>query len=62
MPENFLTLREAAERLKCNPETLRRAILRGDLKAGRLGEEYRIVEEDLMLFVFRKQQPQAEVK
>lgn len=64
MTETFLTLREAAIRLKCNPETLRRAIVGGKLKAGRLGErEYRIAEEDLMEYVFREKQPQqAEVQ
>jgi excisionase family DNA binding protein len=62
MTETLLTLQEAADKLQCHPETLRRAILRGELKAGRLGKEYRIDERDLIQFVYRDEEPQAEVK
>jgi excisionase family DNA binding protein len=61
MTETLLTLQEAAGRLKCNPETLRRAILRGELKAGRLGKEYRIDEKDLIQFVYRDEADRGEV-
>jgi excisionase family DNA binding protein len=56
MTDTFLTLAQAAEKLQCHPETLRRAIARGELKAGRLGEkEYRIEPKELELYVYRKE-------
>jgi excisionase family DNA binding protein len=45
MPEEMLTVAEAAARLKMHPETIRRAIRRGDLKALRFG--YRTVRISL---------------
>lgn len=41
------TLIEAAELLSCHTETLRRAIMSGDLKAAKLGKSYRISRPDL---------------
>lgn len=44
------TLAEAAELLSCHRETLRRAILNGDLRAAKLGRGYRISRPDLEAF------------
>lgn len=44
------TLAEAAELLSCHRETLRRAILNGDLRAAKLGRGYRISRLDLEAF------------
>ena len=41
------TLKEAAELLTCHPETLRRAIKRGALKAVKIGRDYRISRAEL---------------
>ena len=42
---------EAAQRLGCHDETIRRYIRRGKLKAYKKGREYRIYETDLNEFV-----------
>jgi len=48
MPVEMLTVEEAAERLKMNPQTLRRWIRSGLLPATRVGrKEYRINAADL---------------
>jgi excisionase family DNA binding protein len=44
------TLSEAAELLSCHPETLRRAIHNGELRALKLGKGYRISRYDLQAF------------
>lgn len=44
------TLAEAADLLSCHRETLRRAILSGDLQAAKLGRGYRISRWDLEAF------------
>jgi excisionase family DNA binding protein len=44
------TLAEAAVLLSCHRETLRRAIKDGELRAARLGREYRISRLDLEAF------------
>ncbi|MDL2207700.1 helix-turn-helix domain-containing protein [Desulfovibrio sp. OttesenSCG-928-M16] len=44
------TLAEAADLLSCHRETLRRAILNGDLRAAKLGRGYRISRRDLEAF------------
>ncbi len=51
--KNAFTIKEAAERLACHPDTLRRAIKAGKLKAAKLGTDtgkgkgYRISRADL---------------
>jgi len=40
--ETLLTMQEAAELLRCHPETLRLEARRGNLKAGRIGRDYRV--------------------
>ena len=50
MRKTTFTLGEAAEVLSCHKETLRRAILVGELRAARLGREYRISRVDLQDF------------
>lgn len=41
------SLKEAAELLDCHPDTLRRAIKNGKLKAAKLDKNYRISKTDL---------------
>ncbi|MDL2267051.1 helix-turn-helix domain-containing protein [Desulfovibrio sp. OttesenSCG-928-G15] len=44
------TLAEAAELLSCHRETLRRAIRGGELRAAKLGRDFRISRRDLEAF------------
>ena len=44
------TLAEAAELLSCHRETLRRAIRDGELRAAKLGREFRVSRPDLEAF------------
>lgn len=44
------TLAEAAKLLSCHPETLRRAIRKGELQAAKLGRGFRISRVDLEAF------------
>ncbi len=48
--KSAFTLTEAAELLSCHPDTLRRAIRAGKLKAGKIGKDYRISKPDLQEF------------
>ncbi len=50
MRKTTFTLAEAAVLLSCHKETLRRAIGAGELRAARLGREYRISRTDLQAF------------
>lgn len=50
MQKTTFTLAEAARLLSCHKETLRRAIRSGELRAARLGREYRISRLDLQAF------------
>lgn len=50
MRKTTFTLAEAALLLSCHKETLRRAIQSGDLRAAKLGREYRISRADLQAF------------
>jgi len=50
MRKTTFTLAEAADVLSCHKETLRRAIAAGELRAARLGREYRISRADLRAF------------
>lgn len=50
MLKTTYTLREAAGLLSCHTETLRRAIMDGQLKAARLGRGWRISRLDLAAF------------
>ena len=50
MQKTTYTLIEAASLLSCHKETLRRAIAAGDLRAARLGREFRISRIDLQTF------------
>jgi excisionase family DNA binding protein len=42
-----MTLKEVAARLRVHPETVRRLVRKGDLRAGRIGNGYRVLERDL---------------
>lgn len=50
MPELF-TVKEVAAMFKCNPETIRRYIKEGLLRAVRLKGEYRIRQGDIDAFL-----------
>jgi excisionase family DNA binding protein len=50
MRKTTFTLGEAAEVLSCHKETLRRAMRVGELRAARLGREFRISRVDLQAF------------
>lgn len=50
MRKTTFTLAEAASLLSCHKETLRRAIQAGELRAAKLGREYRISRADLQAF------------
>lgn len=54
MESELLTVREAAEYLSCNPETIRRAIRDGRLEAYKLGRDHRISRLSLDNFLKRK--------
>jgi excisionase family DNA binding protein len=43
----FFTISQAAEKLQLHPNTIRNLILRGDLKADRIGRSIRIRNENL---------------
>lgn len=61
MAAELLTVEEAAERLKINPQTIRRWIRRGMLPAAKIGrKEWRISEDDL--FSALKRPTQAELQ
>ena len=47
MKANFLTIDEAAEKLKVSPRTVRRWIKQGDLPAIKIGQTVRILEKEL---------------
>src|SRR6266571_918771 len=46
----LLTVREAARRVRRDPETIRRWIRSGKLRSHRVGTQHRIAEEDLAPF------------
>jgi excisionase family DNA binding protein len=47
---DIYTIQEAAEYFKVHPQTLRRAIAAGRLKAAKFGKDYRITKDDLIAF------------
>ncbi len=53
MPGELLTTREIAQRLKMSAYSVRRWIREGQLPAVKLGKEWRVREEDLVLFLAR---------
>ena len=48
---SLMTVQQVAEQLDMHPETIRRKIKAGDLKAYTTGRSYRISEEQLMNFL-----------
>jgi excisionase family DNA binding protein len=44
------TIQEAAELMSCSPDTIRRAIKSGELKAAKLGKDYRISQLDIVSY------------
>lgn len=53
---NLLTVFQAAQRLGVNGATIRRWILTGKLPATRVGQRWRIAEEDLATMICRKEE------
>lgn len=56
MPEELMTVEEVAERLKMNPETVRRYLRSGELKGIAFSNKvgWRITEQDLQEFIAKK--------
>ncbi|NVL92354.1 MAG: helix-turn-helix domain-containing protein [Desulfobacterales bacterium] len=52
--QQAFSLKEAAKLLGCNRETLRRAIKAGQLKASKVGRDYRISKVELAKFWIRR--------
>ena len=48
---SLLTIPEVAERLRVDPKTVRRWIAGGELAAYRVGRQWRISEDQLMIFL-----------
>lgn len=47
----FYTIGEAAELLSCSWRTIKRRIESGDLKASKIGQQYRITKENLIAYI-----------
>ncbi len=47
---DVLTINQAAAVLNCHPDTIRKAIRTGKLKAGKVGRDYRISKRDLEIY------------
>ena len=58
-PPGSLSARDAAEMLRVNERTIRRAIARGELAAAKSGASYRIAVSDLERYAERIRQPDA---
>ena len=56
------TIDEIAERLRVSRDTVRRLIERGELRAMKIGSQWRIAEEDLDAYVRRTTTSSAEGK
>ena len=54
MNEEFLSVKEIAEKLRISKMFIHRAIRKGELKAYRLGNKFRIKVEDLENFLKKK--------
>lgn len=53
--KQFYTLKQVAEILSVNPFTIRREIKRGNLRAMKVGKDYRIDALDLEAYVHARQ-------
>lgn len=47
----MLTIQEVADKLRVSRETIRKVIIKGDLKALKIGTEYRIQESDFQEYL-----------
>ncbi len=54
MGEDLLMVDEVAEYLRVSPKTVYRFIARGDLRAAKIGKEWRVKREDLHSFLREK--------
>lgn len=53
-PNDPIPISRAAEIIGCHVETLRRAVRRGELKAARIGREYKVSKVDLQAYWIQK--------
>lgn len=53
------TVAELADRWNCHPETVRRMIASGELKAFRVGREWRVAVEEVKWTETKQSQPAA---
>jgi len=58
--ERLLTIEEAADRLIVHPNTVRRLIKTGQLKAVKVGRLYRVLEKDLLEFIYGSREERKE--
>ena len=56
IPQTFLSPRQVAERCNISVKTVYRWIIRGDLIAYKLGEQWRIEQKDLTVFLKMRRQ------
>lgn len=47
----FYTVEEIAEILKLDAETIRRYLVKGDLRGSKVGRVWRVTEEDLKAYI-----------
>jgi len=58
--ERLLTIEEVADRLIVHPNTVRRLIKTGQLKAVKVGRLYRVLEKDLLEFIYSSRERKEE--
>jgi len=54
METKFLTIKEVAEILKVNPETVRKKLRNGHIPGFKLGKDWRVSEKALNEFITKK--------
>lgn len=52
--ESWMTIKDAARRLKVNHNTIRSYITKKELRATKIGQGWRISEEDLKTFIAKR--------
>jgi len=62
MNQELLTTKEVIEILKISKPTLLRFIKDGNLKAVKIGHNYRILKEDLEQFIHGETEPKAAIR
>ena len=59
MPEKFLTMRQAEERLGVSSRTIFNFIQRGEIKGFKIGKSWRFSEEEIEGYIERQRQKQG---